>query len=73
VTLNEVRLKLHAIMPDGRVLRGMPAVAGAWSATPPYRLLGRIVRLPVAASLAAAVYHLTAHALWAWNKACGRW
>jgi predicted DCC family thiol-disulfide oxidoreductase YuxK len=73
VTLDEVRLKLHAILPDGRVLRGMPAVAVAWSVTPPYRLLGRIARLPVAAPVAAAVYHVVAHALWAWNRACGRW
>ncbi len=73
VTLDAVRLKLHALTPDGRVLRGMPAVALAWSATPPYRLLGRLCRLPVVNWISAGAYHLTAHALWAWNRASGRW
>lgn len=67
VTLDAVRLKLHALMPDGRILRGMPAVAVAWAAAPPYRPLGRLARTPVLRSLAAA------HILWAWNRACGRW
>lgn len=73
VTLDDVRLKLHAIEPDGRVLRGMPAVALAWSATPPYQALGRLCRLPVINWASAGVYHVTAHVLWAWNRACGRW
>ena len=73
VTLDDVRLKLHAIMPDGRVLRGMPAVSQAWSATPPFRPLGRITRIAPISWLAAALYHITAHALWWWNRASGRW
>lgn|GEM_PF-1065168 len=73
VSLDDVRLKLHAITPDGRVLRGMPAVAIAWAATPPYRTLGRLTQAPSFSWLAAALYHLTAHALWTWNRACGRW
>ena len=73
VTLDDVRLKLHAITPSGNVLRGMPAVALAWAATPPYRWLGRLVQLWPFASLAAAAYHITAHVLWAWNRACGWW
>lgn len=73
VTLDAVRLKLHAVTPEGRVLRGMPAVSLAWSATPPFRPLGRLTRLPPVNWLAAAAYHVAAHALWAWNRACGRW
>lgn len=73
VTLDDVRLKLHALLPDGRVLRGMPAVAVAWAATPPYRWLGRLFQAWPFSWVGAAGYHLTAHILWAWNRACGRW
>lgn len=73
VSLDDVRLKLHAIDADGRVLRGMPAVALAWAATPPFRPLGRLSQIPPFSGIAAALYHLTAHVLWAWNRACGRW
>lgn len=73
VTLDDVRLKLHALLPDGRLLRGMPAVAVAWAATPPYRWLGRLFQVWPLTWVGAAGYHLTAHVLWAWNRACGRW
>jgi predicted DCC family thiol-disulfide oxidoreductase YuxK len=73
LSLDDVRLKLHAITADGRVLRGMPAVALAWAATPPFRPLGRLCQIAPFSWLAAAAYHLTAHLLWAWNRACGRW
>lgn len=73
VSLDDVRLKLHALTPDRRVLRGMPAVALAWSATPPFRPLGRVTRIAPLSWLAAGIYHIAAHALWWWNRACGRW
>lgn len=73
VTLDAVRLKLHAIKPDGRVISGMPAVAIAWSATPPFRALGRLSRLPPINWIAAGIYHVTAQILWSWNRASGRW
>jgi len=73
VTLDHVRLKLHARLPDGRVFRGMPAAAVARAATPPYQWLGRLFQLRPFTWLGAAGYHLTAHILGAWNSACGRW
>lgn len=73
VMLDDVRLKLHAITADGRVLRGMPAVAEAWAATPPFRPLGRLTRIAPFSWFAAGLYHFAAHALWMWNRACGRW
>jgi predicted DCC family thiol-disulfide oxidoreductase YuxK len=73
VTLDQVRLKMHAITPDGRVLAGMPAIAIAWAATPPYRFLGRLMQIAPFSWIGAGVYHVSAHALWAWNRACGRW
>src|SRR5262245_52314402 len=73
VTLDAVRLKLHAVTADGRVWAGMPAMALAWSATLPYRTLGRLMRSPPFSWIGACVYHVAAHVLWAWNRACGRW
>jgi predicted DCC family thiol-disulfide oxidoreductase YuxK len=73
VSLDDVRLKLHAITPNGALLRGMPAVAVAWAATPPFRPLGRLVQTPPLSWIAAGAYHVTAHVLWLWNRACGRW
>ena len=73
VMLDQVRLKMHAIDANGRVLVGMPAVALAWAVTPPYRPLGRLVQIAPFSWIGAAVYHVAAHVLWAWNRACGRW
>lgn len=73
VGLDDVRLKLHAITLEGAVLRGMPAVALAWAATPPFRPLGRLMRIAPFSWLGAIGYHISAHVLWHWNRACGRW
>jgi len=72
-TLDQVRLKMHAIDSSGRVLAGMPAVALAWAVTPPYQPLGRLMQVPPFSWLGALGYHLSAHVLWTWNRACGRW
>ncbi len=73
VTLDQVRLKMDAIDANGRVVAGMPAVALAWAVTPPYRPLGRLMQIAPFSWIGAGVYHLFAHALWARNRACGRW
>lgn len=73
VTLDQVRLKMHAIDANGRVLAGMPAVAVAWAATPPYRPLGRLMQIAPFSWIGAGVYHVSAYVLWGWNRACGRW
>lgn len=73
VTLDQVRLKMHAITPEGRVVRGMPAIALAWRVTPGYRTLGRLMQVAPFSWIGAMVYHVAAHLLWTWNRACGRW
>ncbi|MBI3438197.1 MAG: DUF393 domain-containing protein [Proteobacteria bacterium] len=73
VTLDQVRLKMHAIDANGRVLAGMPAVALAWAVTPPYRPFGRLMQIAPFSWIGAAGYHVSAYVLWAWNRACGRW
>jgi predicted DCC family thiol-disulfide oxidoreductase YuxK len=71
--VDQVRLKMHAIDANGRVLAGMPAVALAWAVTPPYRPLGRLMQIAPFSWIGAGVYHVLAHVLWAWNRANGRW
>jgi predicted DCC family thiol-disulfide oxidoreductase YuxK len=73
LSLDAVRLKLHAVDACGTVWRGAPALALAWAATAPYRWLGRLAARPPFSWAAAAGYHLAAHALYAWNRLCGRW
>lgn len=73
VTLNQVRLKMHAIAPDGRVLVGMPAIAVVWRSLPSHRWLGMLMQTPPFSWLGAAGYHVSAHVLWARNRACERW
>lgn len=73
VTLDQVRLKMHAINEHGHVLAGMPAVALAWAVTPPYRPLGRLMQIAPFSWIGAGVYHVLAHILWTWNRANGRW
>lgn len=72
-TLDQVRLKMHAIAPDGRVLEGMPAIAIVWRALPSHHWLGALMQTAPFSWLGAVGYHLSAHALWTWNRACGRW
>lgn len=73
VTLEAVRLKMHAIAPDARVLVGMPAVALAWAAIPPDPWFGRLMQCAPFRWIGAGLYHVTAHMLYAWNRLCRRW
>ncbi len=73
VTLDAVRLKLHAILPGGILVRGWPAVHAVWQRTPGYRWLARLGDLPGLNLVSRALYHVTAHALWMWNRASKRW
>jgi len=46
VSLDDVRRKLHAILPDGRIVRGWPAVSALWREMPGYGWLARLGDLP---------------------------
>lgn len=73
VTLEAVRLKMHAIDGAGRVLAGMPAVAAIWAALPPRPWVGRVLQHAPWRWFGAAAYHISAHVLYRWNRLCGRW
>ncbi len=73
LSLNAVRFKLHAVTADGAVLRGWPAISALWRATHGWGWLARLGDQPGLNLLARAAYHVTAQALWWWNRACKRW
>jgi predicted DCC family thiol-disulfide oxidoreductase YuxK len=73
VTLDDVRLKLHAITPDGAVLKGWPAVSALWRRTPGYGWLAKLGDAPGLNALFRALYHGVAHGLWRINRLAGRW
>ncbi len=70
-TLDDVRLKLHAVDREGNLLVGMPAVAAIWAETPGWGWAAKLARAPGLRWIAAAGYHLTAHVLYRWNRAVG--
>ena len=73
VSLDQVRFRMHAITPDGRVVRGMKATTAAWIATPSYRMLGRVFEVWPLTWIGALGYNIAAVVLWWWNRANGRW
>lgn len=73
VTVDDVRLKIHAIDRDGNLRVGMEAVAAIWAEIPLYKSLAFLARLPILNRLAAGLYHVTAHVLYRWNRSKGRW
>jgi predicted DCC family thiol-disulfide oxidoreductase YuxK len=56
------------VLHDGHLTSGIPAFLVLWAQMPRYRLLGRIVGLPVIRQLAGAAYdHLLAPAIYRWH------
>ena len=73
LTLNDVRRKLHAILPDGRLVAGWPAISALWRRTPGWTWLAKLGDVPGLRLLSGAAYASTAQLLWWWNRASGRW
>ena len=73
ISLNDVRLKLHVVLPDGRAVKGWPAVSEIWQRTPGYGWLAWLGNLPGLNLVSRSLYHVTAHLLWRWNRMSGRW
>jgi predicted DCC family thiol-disulfide oxidoreductase YuxK len=62
------RRQLH-VLHDGRVVAGLPAFLILWEAMPRFRILARLLRLPVIRPLAAVTYdRLLAPALYAMDR-----
>lgn len=68
-----VRERLHVVDERGEVRIGAEAFEVLWQHTPGQRRWARIVGLPVVRMLARGLYNGFAAALYAWNRAKGRW
>ena len=73
VSVDDVRLKLHAIDRDGKLRVGIEAVTAIFAETPGYKWMAYLVRLPLLKIVAAQLYNITAHLLYRWNKSKDRW
>lgn len=68
-----VRERLHVVDERGQVNIGSDAFAVLWRHTPRQKWLARLVRLPILAPFARALYNLFAAGLYAWNRSRKRW
>jgi predicted DCC family thiol-disulfide oxidoreductase YuxK len=68
-----VRERLHVVDERGEIKIGADAFAALWNHTQGQRWLARIVHLPVLRAVARGAYNAFAAALYAWNRAKGRW
>ena len=73
VSVDDVRLKLHAIDREGQLRVGMEAVSAIFAETPGYRWMARLSNLPLLRPLSALLYNGVAHLLYKWNQSKGRW
>lgn len=56
------------VLHEGALTSGIPAFLVLWAQMPRYRMLGRIVGLPVIRQLASAAYdHIVAPAIYRWH------
>lgn len=73
VVLDDVRRKLHAVLPGGELVKGWPAVSAIWRRSPDLARLAKLGDLPVLRVFSGAAYSVAAQVLWWWNRASGRW
>jgi len=71
--VDDVRRRLHATDPEGRLYVGADCAIEIWRRTPGEAWLARLVGLPVVRSIARFTYDRFADVLFAWNKRNGRW
>ena len=73
VSLDDVRFKLHAITPEGELLRGWPAIARLWRVTPGFGWLAIVGDAPGVNLISAGLCDVTARLLLVWNRLNKRW
>ena len=71
--VDDVRRRLHATDPEGRLYVGADCAIEIWRRTPGEAWLAGLVGLPGIRQLARFGYDRFADLLFAWNKRHGRW
>lgn len=72
-TLEDIRRRLHATDPDGRLLVGADVVLAVWRETPGEAWLATLLGNPLLRPLTHLAYDRFADLLYAWNRRKGRW
>ena len=71
--LEDVRKRLHAILPSEQLIVGADVVANVLRITPGLGWLGRLMALPVIRQGSHLLYDGFASLLYTWNRRKGRW
>jgi predicted DCC family thiol-disulfide oxidoreductase YuxK len=72
-SLEDIRRKLHATDPDGRLLVGADVAIAAWRATPGDGWLASLFGNAAMRPVTRIAYDSFADLLYAWNRRKGRW
>jgi predicted DCC family thiol-disulfide oxidoreductase YuxK len=67
LSADQAKRRLHAALPDGRIISGIPAFAAIWAALPGMGWLARLVMLPGLRGLADLTYNSIA-APWLYHR-----
>ena len=71
LTPDQAKRRMHAALPDGRIISGIPAFAAIWAALPWMGWVARLVMLPGLRSLADLIYNRIA-APWLYHRQARR-
>ena len=64
----DVQYRVHAIGPNGRLVRGIDAAALLLTQKPRWRVIGQALTWPVLRQIGWVGYEITAFVLFRWNK-----
>lgn len=67
LTADQAKRRLHAALPDGRIVSGIPAFAAIWTALPGMGWLARLVLMPGVRGIADVAYNRVA-APWLYRR-----
>jgi predicted DCC family thiol-disulfide oxidoreductase YuxK len=60
LTADQAKRRMHALLPDGRIVSGIPAFAAIWRRLPGMRWMARLVELPGVRGAADLMYNRVA-------------
>lgn len=72
-SLEDIRRRLHAVDPEGRLLVGADVAIAVWAMTPGEGWLAWLLGNPVTLPITRFAYDRFADLLYAWNRRKGHW